>query len=139
MAANTAPIFGKAVKTPFAATGLTANAAYDGTGATVVTVMTAQVTDGTFVRRLMIKSLGTNVTTVLRIFLNNGLVNTLAANNSLIKELTLPATTASQTAALPDYELPLNLLLQAGYKINVAIGTAVASGFTVTAECGDYA
>ena len=138
MAANTAPIFVKVVKSDFVQSGTAANTAYDGTG-TVATVMTANAVDGSFVKRLIIKPLGTNVLTVMRIFLNNGATNATAANNALIKEITLPATTASQIAALPDYELPLNLMLEAGHKINITIGTAVAAGFSVTAEGGDYA
>lgn len=136
MVANTSPIYSEVVETWIGSTGTAANTAYDGTG-TVATVVTADV-DGSFVRRLLIKPLGTNVLTVLRVFVNNGGSNATASNNGLIKEMTMTATNAIQTAALPDYELPLNLMLKAGYKINVTIGTAVASGFSVVAEGGDY-
>ena len=86
----------------------------------------------------MARALGTNAATVLRVFINNGGVNTTAANNSLIGELTLPGTTLSEIAAQSDYVLPLNFVLPAGYKINITLGTAVAAGYQVSVIGGQY-
>ena len=103
-----------------------ANTAKDGTG-TVTTVATgnnAGNNAGNFVQKLIARPLGTNIATVLRVFINNGGVNTTAANNSLIAELTLPATTLSEVAAQPDYVLPLNFALWAEARSNTGRASA---------------
>jgi hypothetical protein len=141
MPANTTPIFSSVGSIQWGPTILNAaNTAKDGTG-TVTTVATgnnAGNNAGNFVQKLIARSLGTNVATVLRVFINNGGVNTTAANNSLIAELTLPATTLSEVAAQADYVLPLNFALPAGFKINVTIGTTVAAGYQVSVIGGQY-
>ena len=137
MAINTQPIFSKGGSIQWPSTPLTAaNTAKDGTG-TVATLFTAGA-DGAFVQRLVARSLGTNVATVLRVFINNGGATTTAANNSLVAEMTLPATTLSEVAAQPAYELPLNVPLPAGYKLTATLGTAVAAGYQVTVLGGTY-
>jgi hypothetical protein len=87
---------------------------------------------------IKVRALGTNVATVIRIWINNGSVTTTAANNTLYLERTLSATTVSQTAELPDIILPLNISLAAGYRVYATFGTAVAAGFHLTAVGGDY-
>lgn len=145
MAANTNPIF---PLTPNVSWGnvLTANTAKDGTG-TVVTVFTAGV-NGSKIDQIKVRALGTNVATVMRFFVNNGQANTTAANNSLIHETTIAATTLSEVAALTDNDITVAKntgevavpipYLPAGYKINVTIGTTVAAGLQVTVHGGDY-
>lgn len=59
-------------------------------------------------------------------------------NQFLFGETSLPATTASATAAAPDIEYPLNLALPPGYCIFVGLGTTVAAGWQVSAIGGDY-
>ncbi len=132
---NKIPIF---VKTSQISWGVitTANTAKDGTG-TVVTVFTGG-TDDSFVKNIVVRALGTNTATVLRLFLNNGLTNATAANNSLYKEYTIPATTLSETAALVEMVFPLNEFIPSGYKINATIGTTIAAGIHVTAIGGSY-
>lgn len=137
MAVNTSPIFSKRGDIQWSPSLLTAaNTAKDGTG-TVATVFTAGV-DGAFVQRLVARAAGTNVATVLRVFVNNGGSNAVAANNSLIAEMTLPATTLSEASAQPPYELPLSFALPAGYKLLCTIGTAVAAGYELTVFGGSY-
>ena len=141
MPANTQPIFSALGSIQWAATTLTAaNTAKDGTGAitTIATGNNAGNNAGNFIQKLVARALGTNVATVLRVFINNGGVNTTAVNNTLIGEMTLPATTLSEVAAQPDYVLPLNFVLPAGYKINVTLGTAVAAGYQVSVIGGQY-
>jgi hypothetical protein len=138
MPANTLPVFSRLADIQWNAAALTAaNTAKDGTG-TVATIFTADSTNGGFVQKISARPLGTNIATVLRVFVNNGSANTTASNNALIAEMTLPATTLSEVAALPDYVLPLNFALPAGYKINCTIGTAVAAGHMVSAFGGKY-
>jgi hypothetical protein len=109
----------------------------DGTG-TVTTVFTADATNGGFVQRLKLRAAGTNVATVLRIFINNGSTNGTAANNTLWDEITLPSITASATAATTGIDVPLGFALPPGYKINVVLGTTVAGGWVPTIVGGKY-
>lgn len=138
MAANTNPIFSRTPDIQWSAAALTAaNTAKDGTG-TVTTVFTADATEGGFVIKLVCKPIGTNIQSLLRIFVNNGATNATAANNSLIEEYTLPATTLSETSAQFANEITLNLALPAGYKLNCTLGTAVAAGWQITVFGGKY-
>ena len=137
MAGNTAPIFSKIARTAWV-NGLTAaNTAKDGTG-TVDTVFTADATNGSYAQKLIIRPRGTNVASVLRVFLNNGATNATAANNAMIGEIGLPATTLTEVAALAGLELALNLPVPPGYRVQVTLGTAVAGGYAVVAIGGDY-
>lgn len=135
MAASNVPTF---AKTPTIAWGTitAANTNRDGTG-TVTTVFTAGA-DGAIVQRIRASSLGTNVVSVLRLFINNGSTNATAGNNTLIAEMTLPATTATEVAGLLTIDIPLNMPLPAGYKINAVIGTAVSAGWAVAGIGGSF-
>lgn len=147
MAQNTNPIFplipvnswvsgtGATAGTP----GLAANTTTDLTSGTIYgPIETAGAVEGSRLDFIKVRSLGTNVATVIRIWINNGAVTTTAANNTLYLERTLSATTVSQTAEQPDIILPLNISLAAGYRVYATFGTAVAAGFHLTAVGGDY-
>jgi len=90
-------------------------------------------TGGAFIDRIEILSRGTNVATVLRAFANANATNATAANNNLIGEVTCPATTVSQVAALAPVVIQVKKWLPAGTKISITIGTAVSAGFSVAA------
>lgn len=140
MAANTTPIYSKVGDIQWGTLLATANTAKDGTG-TVVTIFTADATNGGRVERIKVRAAGTNVATVLRIFINNGSTNGTAANNSLYAEITCPATTLSEVAALADPGvgvLDFPLVLPPGYKLNCTVGTTVAAGLYITACGGKY-
>ena len=137
MPANTAPIFSRIARNEWTNGVATANTAKDGTG-TVDTVFTADATNGSYLQKLIVRPRGTNIASVLRVFLNNGSTNATPANNCLIAELSLPATTNTEVAAIAGFELPINLPLDAGYKVNVTLGTTVAGGYAVSAHGGDY-
>jgi hypothetical protein len=135
MAANTSPVF---PLTPVAVVGqtiTTANTAKDGTG-TVVTLHTAGA-NGSKVDGVYVAYTGTSVQTCLRLFINNGSTNATAGNNALLKSVTVPANTLSETAAAADFFVSLGVALPAGYKINATIGTAVAAALALTATGGD--
>lgn len=152
MPANTAPIFPITPKSSWAAI-TAANTAKDGSG-TVVTVATAVVGgNGARLDSIRVRPLGTNAAaTVLRLFLNNGSANSTPTNNSLILEVSLPVTTLSETSAQADIVIVFNdslyaagvtnafpqIVLPAGYKINVTLGTAVAAGWQISAFYGEY-
>lgn len=138
MAGNVQPIFTRVGDIQWAAAVITAaNTAKDGTG-TVNLVFTADATNGGFVRGVLWQPAGTNVASVGRVFLNNGLTNATAANNIYLGQVTLPACTNSEVAALFAPVVPLNLALPPGYKLNVTLGTAVAAGYYVSAIGGKY-
>lgn len=135
MAANTTPIF-PLIPVISWGTVSAANNVYNGTG-TVTTITTAGL-DGQRVDYIKARALGTNVATVVRVFVNNGADATVAANNSLFMERTLAATTANAAAETADWVIPCNLTLPAGYKLNVVLGTAVAAGWQFTTVSGNY-
>ena len=147
MAQNTNPIFpltpvntwvsGAAANA--ATPGVTANTTKDLTSGTIYgPVFTGKAVDGSRLDFIKVRALGTNITTVVRIWINNGSATGTAANNTLFLERSLAATTVSETAELPDITLPLNLSVPAGYRIYATFGTAVAAGFHLTAVAGDY-
>ena len=143
MAANTIPIYSKQGQISFSALLKTANTAKDGTG-TVQLIFTAGA-DGARVERVRVRAVGTNVATVLRIFINNGSDPAVAENNVLYAEKTLAATTLSEAAELALNELPTTtdptafpLVLPPNYRLYCTIGTTVAAGIRVTAIGSTY-
>ncbi len=135
MPANTSPIF---TLTPRQEWGnlTAANTAYDGTG-TVLSLMTGG-TNGTYVKKISVAALGTNVASKIRVFLNNGGANTTATNNTLLYEFPLPASTTSTTATVGVYEVPIDIQIPSGYKILIVNAVAVAAGWQYTVHGGDY-
>ncbi len=134
---NTQPIYTASADTQWIGSVLAANTTKDLTSGTGYLAFTAS-SNGGYIQRIRFRALGTNVATVARVFINNGGVTGTTANNILWDEISLPATTLSETSALPTYELPLNFALPAGYKLFVTLGTAVAAGFAVTVIGGKY-
>jgi 7-cyano-7-deazaguanine synthase in queuosine biosynthesis len=137
MAANTSPIFLKQPSVQWVSTGTSANTNLDGTG-TVATLFTADATNGSKVEKVIMEALGTNVATVVRIFMNNGSTNATAANNTLIYEEAIAANTLSQTAVSIRHEILLDVALPAAYKLTCTTGTAIAAGVQCTAVGGHY-
>jgi len=136
MTANVNPIYSRTPDVQWSEVA-TANTAKDGTG-TVVTVFTADATEGGRVEKLKIRAKGTNTATALRVWINNGSSNATPANNTLYTEATIAATTLSEVAALVDNEIILSLALPAGYKNTITLGTTVAAGLHVCAVGGKY-
>jgi hypothetical protein len=107
-------------------------------------------TNGSKLDSIKVRALGTNVASVLRIFVNDG-AGILATNFSLIDEIALPTSTASAigSAQVADIKLfPLNYdnagsgelppYLSAGQKIYASLGTTVAAGYAITAFGSDF-
>lgn len=114
----------------------TANTALDGTG-TVLTIFTANADTGGWVPYILCTPAGTNIATVLRVFgCTSGNNNGTISNNRFFGELSLPATTASASTALPLLAFPLNDMIDPGMSINVTIGTTVAAGWFFTIPGG---
>lgn len=142
MAANTDAIFSRAPDVQWIGAIVTANNTLNLTSGTSYLVFTADAANGGFVREIRIKADPANDTaaTVLRVWLNNGSTTGTAANSIFLTEQTIAATTASATAALPDYVVPMNIALPAGYKIYLTVGTAPGGSgqFSATAIGGKY-
>lgn len=137
--ANNYPIYSKVGDVQWSPSATTvANTTVDLTSGTSYLVFTADTTNGGYVQRIRFKSLGTNTTSVARIWVNNGLTTATNSNNSLIDEITLNSTTVSQTGALAIYELPLNFAMSPSHRLYVTLGTAVAAGYDVTVFGGKY-
>ena len=151
-AVNTVPIYSRVADIQWTSTDSdsptftagplkTAVTGKDGTAAGALVLFTADTTNGGRVDRISARAVGTNTASVLRVFINNGSTAGTIANNTLITEVTLPATTLSEVAALADVTIsgtPFPLVLPPGYKLLVTIGTTVAAGFRVTAYGGKY-
>ena len=137
MPANTAPIFTLLPEILWNNSVTAANTTTDLTSGTIYDVFTGG-TNGSYVQKIRFRHVGTNVATVVRVWLNNGGVTTTALNNSLFDEITIAANTVSQTAASTNYELPLNFALPPSYRIYVTTGTVLAAGLDVTVIGGDY-
>jgi hypothetical protein len=143
---NTWMVFGVGnggTSTSFRQPTSTANTAFDGTGTLdtdIWAAFTADATNGSFLRSIVAKprSTGVGVASVLRLFINNGSTNATATNNALFKELSIPAITATQTAATPDFEIPMNIMLPPGYRILYTFGTAPVNTWMVFGVGGDY-
>lgn len=147
MPANTLQLFSGVPATGPTAVLTTSNTAVDGTG-TVVLLFTAHATYGSRVDRVRATPLGTNVASVLRIFINNGSDPTTAGNNQYYAQVSLPSTTLNQAAAIAPAELPNNatitdatafpIALPPGYRLYATIGTTVAAGWSVVATGGHF-
>ena len=144
MAANNQPIYSKAGEvskdagTTFGAAAVTATGDYTGASANHVLCFTADATNGGFIQRIRFNAIGTNITTVMRIYINNGSANTTAANNVIYGQVSMPATTASNTAATTEVDYPMGFALPAGFRIYVGVATTVASGWVPVAVGGKY-
>ena len=136
-------------------TALTNTKAFDGTeaaGTAMALVYTAGANGGrcdSLIARLTstagATASGTTAALLVRFWMNNGSVNTTAANNKLLPfEIAIPATTvtALATAALPWYEYAMKIpAMVAGYRIYAGITVAVGGtncAVQVLADGGDF-
>lgn len=117
---------------------VTATADYTGVSANHVLVFTADSTNGGFIQRLRFKATGTCVATVARIYLNNGSTNGTAANNVFYGECSLPAITATNTAATSEVDYPMNFAINASFRIYCGLATTVAASWIPCAIGGKF-
>jgi hypothetical protein len=145
MPANTSPIYSIVGATDSVAAnnsglvvGPTANTALDGSG-TLVKAFTAGA-NGSYVQKIRFRPVGSPAATVCRVFISSS-TSTSAINSWLYDEITLPATTLSQTAATSVFELPINVALDPNYLLYVTFGTstgAAGTGYSIVTIAGDY-
>jgi len=144
MAANTSPIFPLTPKVSWGTVttaDATASKNHDGTSSGAVLIFTAGA-NGARVDEISFLPLGTNIDSVLRIFINNGSDQTSAANNSLYRESTASASTIAEITGNTTKKVleadESALVLPAGYRLYAVVGTTVAAGLQVTVIGGDY-
>jgi hypothetical protein len=137
---NNQPIFTRVGDVQWSASANTANNTADMVSGTVYLVYTADTTNGGYIQKLRFKPLpGANSNaTVARVWINNGDVTTVAANNTLYDEVSLGATSVSTTSSLQVYELPMNFAMAPGHRIYVTLSAAAAGGYHITAIGGKY-
>jgi hypothetical protein len=150
MPANIYPVFSRTWDIQLAAAaviGPNANTATDGTGANTSVIFQADTTEGGFVYKVVFKPIASPAATVIRLFycsatgaFTAGTTNT-AANTSLLSELSTVAWTASNTAASPQYEIPVMMGLPPGTRLLATFGTstgAAGNGFNPLVIAGKY-
>ena len=136
---NNQPIFSRIGDIQWSgASASAANTTKDLTTGTTYSVFTADATNGGYVQRIRFRPLGTNQATVARIWINNGSTTGTAANNVLFDEVSLAATTVSETSALSTTEIPLNFALPPNYRIYVTLGVTASAGYAVSVVGGKY-
>lgn len=142
MPANTSPIFTRTADIQFVESMTVANNTIDITTGTSYLVFTADATEGGFLREIRIKAQPSQNTaaTVARVWINNGLTTGTSGNSALFTEAGIPATTASASNAQPDFIIPLNIALPAGYRVYLTFGTAPGGSgeFTAVSIGGKY-
>lgn len=139
MAANTAPLFPLTPNNGVFGVVLTTGANnYDGTNAAAALIYTAG-TNSDKISKLTLKAIGSNIATVVRLFLNNGTggVGT-AANNIFFAEFSLPLTTGSASIQTEPFEFPINKAIAQGCKVYALLGTTVAAGYAVSMDGGSF-
>lgn len=94
--------------------------------------------EGSFVQRIRLKAVSANAASVMRFYINNGLTNATATNNTFFDEVQLPLIAASATAPTAPVDLIMNFALPAGFRIYMGLGTAVAGGWMALPIAGNY-
>jgi len=140
MPGNGTPIFARVGKIEWSQEN-TAVTGADLTNAALI--FSADATNGSIVNEVRVKYIpGTStVATAFRVWVNNGSSVATTTNNTLIAEITVAVITTTQTAATPDYVVPMprgGLVLPPGYKLYASIGTYSTGTFMITAIGGDY-
>lgn len=123
---NTQPIFSRVADIQWVVNMTAANNTIDITTGTSYLVYTADATNGGYLREIRLKANPSQNTaaTVLRVWINNGSTTGTDTNSALLTEVGIPATTTSATNALPDFIVPINMPIPAGYRVYLTLGTA---------------
>ena len=125
-APNTEPIYSKVGDIQWAVNMTAANNTIDITSGTSYLAFTADATNGGMCSEVRVKvnPSQSSAATVARAWINNGSTTGTDTNSVLLTEVGIPATTTTATGALPDFVIPINRALPAGYKIYITLGTA---------------
>ena len=144
MAANTSPIFIAKPNIQWAklsASGSpTVSHTANGVLGTDVMVVYSASLNGSRIDEVKIISLGTNPATVVRLFINNGLDNTVITNNTLIDEIDIAGTTISEVVSKPVTRIVYTngLNLAPSQRLLAVTSVSQSDGLHITAFGGDY-
>lgn len=95
--------------------------------------------NGQRIEKVVFQPIGACTASAGRIFLNNGQTNATAGNNTYLKDVTLPTLAAvSEVASMPPTEVALDIVVPPFHKLNVTLGTTVATAYSVYAVAGSY-
>ena len=128
----TAPQFASTPNKGTPGTLTAANTSKDGTGSTGRQLIFTAAANGSVLPFARNYPKGSNVATLIRYFKNNGSDPEVAANNSLIAEEAIAASSLSETAENIYYDTELNVVLENGERIYALLATAVATGIAIT-------
>jgi hypothetical protein len=111
-----------------------------GTLGTDIMVAYSASANGSRIDEVKIVSLGTNNPTIVRLFVNNGLDNTIPTNNSLIDEVLIAGTTISENTNRPVEQIfyTNGLNLGASHRLLAVTSVSQSAGLHITAFGGDY-
>jgi hypothetical protein len=137
---NIDPIYTKVGDIQLATLAAGANNTADATSGTKALVFTADATNGGFLREIRAKPAPgtTNTATAVRVWINNGSSDTVAANNILFGDFTFPAFTASTASASPDMAYPMMIALPPGYRVYVTTAQTATATLHFTSIGGKY-
>lgn len=103
---------------------------------TIATLLTIG-TGGGRLDTIYITPVGTNAATSIRLWVDT--VGSGGANNKLLYDATVPATTSATTSALVPVLWPANLVLPASAVLRATVAnTAVTNGVCVSVEYGEF-
>lgn len=103
---------------------------------TIATILTIGSTGGR-IDTVFIRGLGTNASTSVRFFVDT--VGSGGANNRLIQDLALGATTSTSVASLSGNTWSARLVLPANAVLRATVAnTAVTNGIAVSVEYGEF-
>ena len=95
--------------------------------------------NGCRITKVVFQPIGACSASAGRIFLNNGQTSASATNNTYLKDVTLPALAAvSEVGSMPPTEVTLDMVVPPFHKLNVTLGTTVATAYAVYAVAGGY-
>ncbi len=95
--------------------------------------------NGQYISKVVFQPIGACTASAGRIFLNNGQTSATATNNTYLKDVTLPTLAAvSEVASMAPTEVALDLVVPPFHKLNITLGTTVATAYSVYAVAGSY-
>lgn len=142
MVANTDPIFSLTANVGFGQMA-GANTSADFTTITNAALIFTGATNGSLLREIRYKfAPGTNTAAAAsRVWLNNGATTATGTNNTLVGEITVPATTAATASAQVDviyaFSAP-GLFIPSSYRVYVTLGAYSTGTVYATGVGADY-
>ena len=95
--------------------------------------------NGCRISKVVFQPIGACTASAGRIFLNNGQTSATAGNNTYLKDVTLPTVSAvSEVASMPAVEVTLDIVVPPFHKLNITLGTTVATAYSVYAIAGSF-